>query len=169
MRPRGLVERSAWPLRRPAGLSGYITIEKQGRGRGHAHANGSRRRSRALYEADIRESHAVQRTVEVSCRQAPVPSVFVCNAGIGRAISFFDNDEERLGPRCWPTNLTGTFHCLRAMALLSCSRRRIDRGDWIACRVPRLNGTRQPTRRQKPVSSVSCILRPKSGERATSV
>ena len=36
-----------------------------------------------LYEADIRESHAVQQMVEASCRQVPVPSVFVCNAGIG--------------------------------------------------------------------------------------
>ncbi|MFI5224137.1 MAG: SDR family NAD(P)-dependent oxidoreductase, partial [Nitrospirales bacterium] len=36
-----------------------------------------------LYEADIRESHAVQQMVEASCRLVPAPSVFVCNAGIG--------------------------------------------------------------------------------------
>ena len=36
----------------------------------------------ALYEADIRETHAVQQMVEISCRRTPEPSVFVCNAGI---------------------------------------------------------------------------------------
>jgi 3-oxoacyl-[acyl-carrier protein] reductase len=69
----------------------------------------------ALYEADIRESHAVQQMVEASCRLAPVPSVFVCNAGIGESQLLL-----RQGQEDWvnviATNLTGTFHCLRAMA-----------------------------------------------------
>src|ERR1700704_3622578 len=33
----------------------------------------------ALYEADIRESHAVEQMVEASYHRVPVPSVFVCN------------------------------------------------------------------------------------------
>src|SRR5215831_9845537 len=37
----------------------------------------------ALYEADIREPNAVQQMVEAFCRRVPVPSVFICNAGIG--------------------------------------------------------------------------------------
>jgi 3-oxoacyl-[acyl-carrier protein] reductase len=68
-----------------------------------------------LYEADIRESHAVQQMVEAACRQTPVPSVLVCNAGIGESQLLLrqrQNDWEEV----IATNLTGTFHCLRAMA-----------------------------------------------------
>jgi 3-oxoacyl-[acyl-carrier protein] reductase len=69
----------------------------------------------AIYEADIRESHAVQQMVEAFCCQAPVPSVFICNAGIGGGQLLL-----RQGEKQWAevlaTNLTGTFHCLRAMA-----------------------------------------------------
>lgn len=69
----------------------------------------------ALYGADIQQSHAVQEMVEASCRQAPAPSVFICNAGIGGSQLLL-----RQGGNEWSeilaTNLTGTFHCLRAMA-----------------------------------------------------
>jgi len=68
-----------------------------------------------LYEADIRESHTVQRMVEASCRQAPMPSVFVCNAGIGGSHLLLRQGEEEWA-EVLATNLTGTFHCLRAMA-----------------------------------------------------
>jgi 3-oxoacyl-[acyl-carrier protein] reductase len=68
-----------------------------------------------LYEADIRESHTVQRMVEASCRQVPVPSVFVCNAGIGASHLLLRQREEDWA-EVLATNLTGTFHCLRAMA-----------------------------------------------------
>ena len=68
-----------------------------------------------LYEADIRESHAVQQMVEASCRRLPVPSVFVCNAGIGgSSLILKQRIEDWAGVLA--TNLTGTFHCLRAMA-----------------------------------------------------
>ncbi len=69
----------------------------------------------AIYEADIRESHAVQQMVEASCRRAPVPSVFVCNAGIARSHLLLRQREEDWA-EVLATNLTGTFHCLRAMA-----------------------------------------------------
>ena len=71
--------------------------------------------SGALYEADIRESHAVQQMVEASCRQVPVPSVFICNAGIGGSHLLLRQHEEDWAA-VLATNLTGTFHCLRAMA-----------------------------------------------------
>ena len=69
----------------------------------------------ALYQADIRESHAVQQMVEASCSQVPELSVFVCNAGIGRSHLLLRQREEDWA-NVLTTNLTGTFHCLRAMA-----------------------------------------------------
>jgi 3-oxoacyl-[acyl-carrier protein] reductase len=68
-----------------------------------------------LYEADIRESHAVEQMVEASCRLVPAPSVFVCNAGIGGSHLLLRQGEEDWA-EVIATNLTGTFHCLRAMA-----------------------------------------------------
>jgi 3-oxoacyl-[acyl-carrier protein] reductase len=68
-----------------------------------------------LYQANIREFHEVQQMVEASSRLMPAPSVFVCNAGIGGSSLVLKHREED-----WleilDTNLTGTFHCLRAMA-----------------------------------------------------
>ena len=69
----------------------------------------------ALYEADIRESHAVQQMVGAFCRLVPVPSVFICNAGIGGSSLILKQGEEDWA-EVLATNLTGTFHCLRAMA-----------------------------------------------------
>ncbi len=69
----------------------------------------------ALYAADIRQSQAVQQMVAVSCRQAPVPAVFICNAGIGGSQLLLRQDEA-IWAEVLATNLTGTFHCLRAMA-----------------------------------------------------
>jgi 3-oxoacyl-[acyl-carrier protein] reductase len=69
----------------------------------------------AIYGADIRESYAVQRMVEASCRLVPVPSVFICNAGIGGSRLLLRQREVEWA-EVLATNLTGTFHCLRAMA-----------------------------------------------------
>jgi 3-oxoacyl-[acyl-carrier protein] reductase len=69
----------------------------------------------ALYEADIRESRTVQQMVEASCRRVPVPSVFICNAGIGGSHLLLRQREDDWA-EVVDTNLTGTFHCLRAMA-----------------------------------------------------
>ena len=68
-----------------------------------------------LYEADIREAHAVQQMVEASCRRTPVPSVFICNAGIAGSHLLLRQREDDWAEMV-ETNLTGTFHCLRAMA-----------------------------------------------------
>jgi len=68
-----------------------------------------------LYEADIREAHEVQQMVETSYRRMPVPSVFVCNAGIGGSHLLLRQREEDW-TEVIATNLTGAFHCLRAMA-----------------------------------------------------
>jgi len=74
-----------------------------------------------IYEADIRELHEVQQMVEAFCRQVSVPSVFVCNAGIGGSHLLLRQRQEDWA-EVIGTNLTGTFHCLRAMAppLLAC-------------------------------------------------
>jgi 3-oxoacyl-[acyl-carrier protein] reductase len=69
----------------------------------------------ALFQADIRDRQAVQQMVESYSRQVTVPSAFVCNAGIGASQLVL-----RQGDAAWAdviaTNLTGTFHCLQAMA-----------------------------------------------------
>ena len=68
-----------------------------------------------LYEADIRESHTVQQMVDAFCRQVPAPSAFICNAGIGGNHLILRQREDDWA-EVLATNLTGTFHCLRAMA-----------------------------------------------------
>ena len=69
----------------------------------------------AIYEADIRDFHAVEQMVEASSHLAPRPSVFICNAGIGGSHLLLRQHEEAWA-EVLATNLTGTFHCLRAMA-----------------------------------------------------
>ena len=69
----------------------------------------------ALYEADVRETHAVQQMIEASCRLVPAPSVLICNAGIGGKHLLLRQREEDWADVI-ATNLTGTYHCLRAMA-----------------------------------------------------
>lgn len=69
----------------------------------------------ALYEADIRNSQEVRRMVEGFCRAAPQACALVCNAGIG-GTELLIRHKEAAWADIITTNLTGTFHCLRAMA-----------------------------------------------------
>lgn len=68
-----------------------------------------------LYQADIRRPDNVGRMIEDWRRCVPSTSAFICNAGIAESGLVV-----RLAEQMWhevvETNLTGTFHCLRAMA-----------------------------------------------------
>lgn len=68
-----------------------------------------------LYPADIREAESVRHMIDrfVSCTSGPL--VLVCNAGIGQGDLLVRHSEE-IWENVIATNLTGTFHCLRAMA-----------------------------------------------------
>ncbi len=68
-----------------------------------------------LYQADVRQSVAVQRMVNSLCARVRNPSTLICNAGIGPSnlLMYEQND---VWANVLATNLTGTFHCLRAMA-----------------------------------------------------
>src|SRR5215467_13983681 len=69
----------------------------------------------ACYDADIRDAQSVGRMVDAFCRDVSAPAVFVCTAGIGGSSLLLKQGVEN-----WmdvlATNLTGMFHCLRAMA-----------------------------------------------------
>ena len=69
----------------------------------------------ALYQADVRDAASVQQMIDRFSRENPGPLSFVCAAGIGSAHLVL-----RQGEDDWAdviaTNLTGLFHCLRAMA-----------------------------------------------------
>jgi 3-oxoacyl-[acyl-carrier protein] reductase len=68
-----------------------------------------------LFQADIGDSHAVHAMVDAYCRMIGTPSAFVCNAGIAASRLVIRQPEEEW-TQVVATNLTGTFHCLRAMA-----------------------------------------------------
>ena len=68
-----------------------------------------------VYQADIREAESVQRMVDDFCGRASGPLVFVCNAGVGLS-SLVLRQREEAWADVIATNLTGTFHCFRAMA-----------------------------------------------------
>lgn len=68
-----------------------------------------------LYEADIRDAESARRMVDLFCRQAPRPYAYICNAGIA-ASSLLLRQREDQWADVLRTNLTGTFHCLQAMA-----------------------------------------------------
>lgn len=67
-----------------------------------------------LYQADIRESESVQRMVDAWRCRVSNPSALVCNAGIGSS-GLLVRHQKRVWDDVIATNLTGTFHCLRAM------------------------------------------------------
>ena len=67
-----------------------------------------------IFQADIRELRAVQLMVDTYMRQAPAATAFICNAGIA-ASQLLVRQPEVEWTNVITTNLTGTFHCLRAM------------------------------------------------------
>ena len=69
----------------------------------------------ALYQADVRDAAAVQQMVNRFSREHAGPLSFVCAAGIGSAHLLLRQGEEDWAD-VMATNLTGLFHCLRAMA-----------------------------------------------------
>lgn len=69
----------------------------------------------SILQADIRDLQAVQLMVEAFVRQASTATAFVCNAGIAASQLVLRQGEEEWA-NVIATNLTGTFHCLRAMA-----------------------------------------------------
>ena len=70
-----------------------------------------------LYHADIRKSDSVLQMINAWCNRVPVTSAFICNAGIAES-SLTVRQSEHVWNDVIETNLTGTFHCLRAMAPL---------------------------------------------------
>jgi len=68
-----------------------------------------------LYPADIREGESVRHMVDRFSGNASGPLVVVCNAGIGQSTLLARHSEE-IWDNVITTNLTGTFHCLRAIA-----------------------------------------------------
>jgi 3-oxoacyl-[acyl-carrier protein] reductase len=71
--------------------------------------------SGAVYEADIRHAQSVEQVVKVFCRDSLRPICFVCTAAVGdsRLLLKLPGEEWH---QVIATNLTGMFHCLRAMA-----------------------------------------------------
>lgn len=78
--------------------------------------------SGASYHADIREVESVRRMIDEFFGCTSDSLVLVCNAGIGQSDLLVRHAEE-VWDDVIATNLTGTFHCLRAIAPLM-----IDRG-----------------------------------------
>ena len=68
-----------------------------------------------LYEADVRDAQAVHDLVAAFIRDNPRPVCFVCCAGVGSGSLLLKLSTEEWAD-VMATNLTGTFHSLRAMA-----------------------------------------------------
>jgi 3-oxoacyl-[acyl-carrier protein] reductase len=72
-------------------------------------------RMAALYQADVRDAQSVQQMVTAFSRDSTRPVTFVCAAGIAGGelvLKLQDGHWDEI----IATNLTGLFHCLRAMA-----------------------------------------------------
>lgn len=71
--------------------------------------------SGAIYQADVRDACSVEHMVRAFARNSPPPLAFVCAAGVGGARLVLTLPEDEWA-EVVTTNLTGLFHCLRAMA-----------------------------------------------------
>lgn len=68
-----------------------------------------------LFQADIRSRQSVEQMTAAYCRHDVLPAAFVCNAGIAVSQLLMRHRETDWADVI-ETNLTGTFHCLQAMA-----------------------------------------------------
>ena len=69
----------------------------------------------AVYHADVRDLESVQLMVTAFCRDSVRPASFVCAAGIAHSHLLLQQQEDDW-VNVLATNLTGVFHCLKAMA-----------------------------------------------------
>jgi 3-oxoacyl-[acyl-carrier protein] reductase len=69
----------------------------------------------AIYEADVRDACSVEQMVKAFARNSPPPLAFVCAAGVGGGHLVLTLREDDWA-EVVAINLTGLFHCLRAMA-----------------------------------------------------
>ncbi|HWF60412.1 MAG TPA: SDR family NAD(P)-dependent oxidoreductase [Nitrospira sp.] len=67
------------------------------------------------YQADIREAESVRRMSDKFSSCVSGPLALICNAGIGQGELLVHHSDE-IWENVIATNLTGTFHCLQAMA-----------------------------------------------------
>ena len=72
--------------------------------------------SGALYDADVRDAQSVEQMVHTFSRNNPPPLCFVCAAGVAGSHLVLKLHEDDWAD-IMAINLTGLFHCLRAMAL----------------------------------------------------
>lgn len=71
----------------------------------------------STYAADVREPESVRRMFDQFSRNTQGPIAVVCNAGIGQS-ELLVRHADHIWDNVLATNLTGTFHCLRACAPL---------------------------------------------------
>jgi 3-oxoacyl-[acyl-carrier protein] reductase len=69
----------------------------------------------STYHADVRDAASVRQMVALFAHDSPPPLSFVCCAGVARAQLVVRHGEDDWADVI-ATNLTGLFHCLRAMA-----------------------------------------------------
>lgn len=75
----------------------------------------------STYAADVREPESVRRMFDQFSRNTQGPIAVVCNAGIGQS-ELLVRHADHIWDNVLATNLTGTFHCLRACAPLLLDR-----------------------------------------------
>ncbi len=68
-----------------------------------------------LYQADVRDADSVRQMVEAFSGHMSGPLVLICNAGVGQG-DLLVRQSADIWDTVIATNLTGPFHCLRAMA-----------------------------------------------------
>lgn len=68
----------------------------------------------SLYQSDVREFESVRRMIQQFCVDSPAPFALICSAGIAARRLLWKQREEEWNDVI-ETNLTGTFHTMRAV------------------------------------------------------